>query len=112
MKFIKQTYKDLHLGRNNPKAPVHTGGQSSLAGEDLGVPVDTKLSMSQPCALATKEANGNLSCTRMSAASRSREMIFPLCSAPVRYIGGLGPVFGPLAPERHGHTGESTMNSY
>lgn len=38
-------------------------------------PVDTKLNVSQQCALATKTANGILGCIRQNITSRSREVI-------------------------------------
>ena len=55
--------------------------ESSLAEKDL---VDTRLKMSQQCALAAKAANSILSCMRQSIASGSREGILPLYSALVR----------------------------
>lgn len=40
--------------------------------------------MNQQCALATKTANGILSCTWQSVANSLREVILPFCSALVR----------------------------
>ncbi|KAK4832994.1 hypothetical protein QYF61_027018 [Mycteria americana] len=51
--------------------------ESSLAEKDMAVLVDTKLNLSQQCALATGKANGILGCIRQSIASRLREVILP-----------------------------------
>lgn len=52
--------------------------------KDLKVLADTKLTVSQQCALATKNAHSLLGCIRESIASRSRKVIIPLYSALVR----------------------------
>ena len=52
--------------------------ESNLAEEDVGVLVNTKLTMSQQRALMAKAANSLLGCIGQSGTSRSREMILPL----------------------------------
>jgi len=86
MKFNKGKCKVLHLGRNNPRHQHMLGAttlESSLAGKDLGVLVNTRLNMSQQCALVAKKDNGDLGCIRESTVSRWREVLLPLYSALV-----------------------------
>jgi len=83
---VQQGEAQSHAYRKEqPRAPVHAGGPSSWkAAWRKRTIVETKLNMSQQCALTAKKANGILGCTRKCIASRLRQVILPLYSALVR----------------------------
>ena len=58
--------------------------ENSFAEKDLGVFVDSKLTINQQCALAARKANGILGCVRKSIANGISKVILPLYSALVR----------------------------
>lgn len=59
--------------------------ESSTAGENLSVSLETKLNTSQQYSLMAKVAISLLACIRKSTSSRLRNVILPLYSALVRH---------------------------
>mgnify|MGYP001856378070 FL=1 len=58
--------------------------ESNVGERGLGVRVDSRMTMSQHCALVAKKANGILECIRKGLVSRLTEVLLPLYSALVR----------------------------
>ena len=85
MRFNKSKFRVFHVGRNNHMHQYRLGAHllERSSEKDLGVLVDSRLAMSQQCALVARKANGVLGCNKLSMASRPWEVILPphLCSA-------------------------------
>ncbi|KAK4826782.1 hypothetical protein QYF61_011431 [Mycteria americana] len=89
MKFNKSKCQILHLGQNNAGYKYKLGEEwleSSLAEKDLGVLVDSRLNMSQQCALAAKRANRILGCIKHSITSRSKKVWAPQFKKDVKVL--------------------------
>jgi len=70
-----------------PQAQIQLGGEwidSSPEEKGLGVLANEKLNMTQQRALTAQKVICVLGCIKRSVASRSREVILPLCSTLVR----------------------------
>jgi len=99
--------KVLHLGEGNPKHKYRLGGErieSSPEEKDLGMLVDEKLNMTWQCVLAVQKASHILGGIKGGVASRSREVILPLCSGETP-PGILCPALEPSAQEGRGPVG-------
>ena len=88
-------WERLWLCRDNCMHQYRLGAdllERSFAEKDLGVLMVNKLTTSQQHAPVAKKANSILGCIINSMASRSREVLLPLYSAPVRSFGVVCPV--------------------
>jgi len=83
LKFNKNTCQILHLGWCNPGYMYRFRGKRldcSPGERDVEILDDSKLNMSQQCALAAKKADSVLGCTKHSIANWSKGMIVLLHS--------------------------------
>ncbi|KAK4820681.1 hypothetical protein QYF61_003601 [Mycteria americana] len=89
MKFNKSKGRILHLGQSNAGYKYKLGEEwleSSPAERDLGMLLDSRLSMSQQCALAAKRANHILGCIKHSITSWSKEFWAPQFKKDVKVL--------------------------
>ena len=87
MKYNKGKCRVLHLGKSNSTYQYSLGTElleSSVGERDVGILVDSRMTMTQYCALVAKRASGILGCIRRGVVSRSREILLLLYSALVR----------------------------
>ena len=83
MKYSKGKRRDVYLGKNNTRYQYRLRTdllERSVEERDLGVLVDSRVTMSQHC----KKANGILGCIRRGVVSRPKKVLLPLYSALVR----------------------------
>ena len=105
MTFNKAKCQVLHLSSSNPRCVYRLGEElleNSPVEKDLEVLMDKKFNMSQLCVLVVQKANSILGSIRRAVASRERERIVSLCSAPHEAPSRvLSPGLGPPAQERY-----------
>jgi len=87
MKINNKKCTVLHLGHKSPRHQYMLGAtqmENSLTEKDLGVLVDTNLTMHQQRAFVVNKTNGILGCIKKRIASRWKEVILPLYLAMVK----------------------------
>lgn len=79
--WCSQRHAGPFHGKEHPHAPIMLAAkrlESTVAEKDLGVLVDTELSMSQQSTLPARKASSLLGCPGKSTISRLRDMMLPL----------------------------------
>lgn len=86
----KEKNTAVNLGTRKPMVDQHMLGadwpEGSLSRKDLGLQVHTKLTLSRQCTLTIKKSRSIRGYTRKTTATRSREVLLPLCSVLMRHI--------------------------